>query len=370
MRDRPTTKVVHKTRKMIMNSSTRTTNRVHFEDLSWQQFEDIVFDIVHRKYNWKELYPIGKKGSDGGVDIMGVDTNGTTWYIQCKNHKDFSRTKAEALIDEIADKHEIAKDNKLLIAVACSISLDTLRFIKSHSKEKGFKESDVWVKSNLDAMLYGDYPDLLYKYLGIEKESNKNKEKVLQSSKMRQEVQIKLLREVEWNHEIRMQIAKDPSLLFRYEKVVIRSIDDVDDPYGENSSYYRICPYQLTEVGIELLDCFWESFRIAVNVDTSCWRRIKDEDELVENEFDIRAEHVVLLPYYCIVDILEDGDDYSDYPVLICDFEFNNTPFLRHYYKHKASKADFIEGKPLSSKDFALLIDEVEKENSNNTVTE
>ena len=353
-----------------MNSTTRTTNRIHFEDLSWQQFEDIVFDIVHRKYNWKELYPIGQKGGDGGVDILGVDTNGTTWYIQCKNHKEFSKRDAEPLIDEIADKHKIAKDNRLLIVVACSISLDTLQFIKSYSMEKGFKESDVWVKANLDAMLCSDYPDLLYKYLGIETKNKNNKEKILQGSKMKAEVQKKLLREVEWTPEIRMHIAKDPSLLFRYDKIVIRSIDDVDDPYGENASYYKICPYQLTEVGIELLDYFWIAFRIAINIDTRCWRIIKDNDELMENEFDIRAEHVALLPYYCIVKILEDGDDYSDVPVLICDFIFDKTPFLRRYYKHIPSKADFIEGKPLSSTDFVLLIDEVEKENSKNAVGE
>ena len=117
------------------------------------------------------------------MDTWGVDTNGTTWYIQCKNHKDFSSRDAEVLIDIIIDKREIAKNRKLLIAVACIISLDTLQFIKSYYREKGFKESDVWIKTNLYAMVYGDYTVFLYKYLGIEKETNKNKEKVLQGNK-------------------------------------------------------------------------------------------------------------------------------------------------------------------------------------------
>lgn len=344
-----------------MNSPTHTTNRLHFEDLSWQHFEDLVFEIVNRKYNWDELSPIGQKGKDGGVDILGVDKDGTTWYIQCKNHQSFSKAEAQAAIDKIVDNYKIAKDSMLLIVVACAMTSETFQFIKSYSMKNGFKESDVWFGANLEALLYSDYMDLLYKFFGIETEHNRNKEKLLQGNKMRQEVQRKLLRDVKWNHETRMLIARDPSKLFRYEKVVIRSVDDIDDPYGENASYCEICPYQLTEVGIELLDCYWAIFRIAINVNTKCWRRIKDDDELMENEFDIRADHVALLPYYCIVDIMEDGDDYSDYPVLICDFEFNKTPFLRHYYKHKPSKADFIEGKPLSSVDFALLIDEVEK---------
>lgn len=68
---------------MIMNNPTLTTNRLHFEDLSWQRFEELVFEIVYRKYKWGELSPIGQKGKDGGVDIWGVDTEETTWYIQC-----------------------------------------------------------------------------------------------------------------------------------------------------------------------------------------------------------------------------------------------------------------------------------------------
>lgn len=229
--------------------------------------------------------------------------------------------------------------------------------------ENGFKDHDVWTGLRIKTMLFDKYNDILSRYLGIETENSRNKEKVLQSRKMRNKVEKKLLRKIEWNHNTRMEIARDPSKQFRYEKVVIRSIDDVDDPYGENACYYEICPYQLAEVGIELLDRYWDdSIIIAINIDTRCWRIVKDDDELMENEFDVRADHMVLLPYYSIVDIKEEGDDYSDYPVLLCNFEFNQTPFLRRYYKHKPSKADFIKGKPLSSTDFALLIDEVEKE--------
>lgn len=344
-----------------MNNPTRTTNKLHFDDLSWKRFEELVFEIVYTRYKWDELSPIGQMGKDGGVDILGVDKDGSTWYIQCKNHQSFSKKDAQKAIDKIIDNYTIAKDNKLLIAVACNISLDTLQFIKTYSKEKGFNDSEVWIGTNLETMLYSDYEGLLNKFFSIETERNRNKEKVRNGSMMRQEVQKKLLREVEWNHETRMVIARDPSKQFRYEKIVIRSVDDVNDPYGENASYYVICPYQLTEVGIEFLDYFWDDYRIAINNDTRCWRKIKDDDDLMENEFDIRAGHVALLPYYCITYILDEVDDRFGYPVLMCNYEFNGAPFLRYYYKHKPSKADFIEGKPLSSTDFALLIDEVEK---------
>ena len=167
-----------------------------------------------------------------------------------------------------------------------------------------------------------------------------------------------------------MYIIKHPFKQFRYAKVVLRSVEDVDDPYGENASFYKICAYDMNDVGIELLDCPGVDFRIAVNIETRSWRRIKEDEELRENEFDIRTEHVVLVPYYCIVDIREEGGDVDDYPIMLCEFKFNQSPFLRHYYKHSASKVDFIEGKPLSSTDFVLLIDEVETETSKNAVIE
>lgn len=349
-------------KKMMMNNSTITSNHLHFEDLDWRRFEELTYEILYREREWERLDPIGLKGNDDGVDILGVDKEGITWYIQCKNWKAFAKSDAEEVIDTIVAKQEIAENSVLLIVVACEVSLETRDYIKSYSKENGFKDHDVWTGLRIKTMLFDKYKDLLFRYLGIETENSKNKEKVLQSRKMRNEVEKKLLRKIEWSHDTRMEIARDPSKQFRYEKFVIRSIDDVDDPYGESACFYEICPYQLVEVGIELLDRFWDdSIIIAINVDTRCWRIVKDDGELMENEFEVRADHIVLLPYYGIVDIMEDGDDYSDYPVLMCNFEFNQTPFLRYYYKHKPSKADFIEGKPLSSSDFALLIDEVEK---------
>ena len=353
-----------------MNNSTISSNHLHFEDLDWRQFEQLTYEILYREKKWDRLDPIGLKGNDDGVDILGVDKEGITWYIQCKNYKTFAKSDTKEVIDTIVTNQEIAEDSVLLIVVACEVSSETREYIKSYSKENGFKGHDVWTGLRIKTMLFDKYNDLLSRYLGIETKNSRNKEKVLQSSKMKAEVQKKLLCEMEWTPETRMVIIKHPYKQFRYAKVVLRSVDDIDDPYGENASYFKICPYDLNDVGIELLDCPGVDFRIAVNLDTRCWRRIKENEKLKENEFDIRTEHVVLVPYHCIVDIFEDGDNYSDVPVLICDFVFDKTPFLRHYYKHRPSKTDFIEEKPLSPSDFILLIDEVEKEASKNAVTE
>lgn len=343
-----------------MNNPTRTICNLHFEDLDWRRFEQLVYEILYREKEWRNLDPIGLKGNDGGVDILGIDKEGSTWYIQCKNHKTFAKSDVKDIIDEIVANYMIAEDSVLFIVVACEVRSETLRYINSYSKEKGFKESVVWTGIRIQTMLYDDYKDLLSRYFGIETDNKTNKERTLQSNKMRKELEKKLLREVEWDHEIRMEIAKNPSLWFKYSKVVIRSIDDIDDPYGKNATYYRLFPYHLTDVGIELLDCPYidYGFRIAINTDNRQWRKIGDDDDLKEREFDVRAEHIVLIPYYSIVVILENGDDYSDgYPVLICDFEFYHTPFLRGYYKNKATDTDFIKGESVDDSHYALLLE-------------
>jgi hypothetical protein len=81
----------------------------------------------------------------------------------------------------------------------------------------------------------------------------------------------------------------------------------------------------------------------------------------MENEFDVRADHTVLIPYYCIVDIMEEGDERSDYPVIVCDFMFNNTPFLRSYFKNRKTKADFMEGKPVDIPYYNMLFEEFQR---------
>lgn len=345
---------------MVSINPTRTTNNLHFEDLDWHRFEQLVYEILYREKEWKYLDPIGLKGSDGGVDILGVDKEGVSWYVQCKNQETISKSNVKEIADKISINYKIEDKSVLLIVIACEVSSNTRNYIKAYSKEKGFKDNDIWTGIRIQTMLYDDYRELLSRYFGIETDNKDNKERTLQSNKMRKEVEKKLLREVEWNHKTRMEIAKNPSLWFKYAKLVIRSIDDIDDPYGENSSYYRLCPYHLTDVGIELLDCPYidYGFRIAINAGNKQWRKIGDDEDLKEGEFDVRAEHIVLIPYYSIVDILENGDDYSDgYPVLMCNFEFYHTPFLRGYYKNKPTDTDFVKGKAVDNSHYALLLE-------------
>ena len=341
-----------------MNTPTRTTNKLHFEDLEPHRFEDMGYELLYRLQKWNRIENWGRSGSDDGIDIYCEDNQKHKWFCQCKRYKEITKEQVQSVVDKIATKNKNIQGSTILLIIACNLSKAISEFFVSYSKKRGFAEIKVWAASTLEAMLWNDQKDLLSKYFDFEIENNKIKEKVLHANKMKQEVQKKLLRTIIWNHQTRMQIAKDPSLQFKYTKADIRSIDDIDDSYGDDASFCRIFPFQLTEVGIEFLDCPWIDFRIAINTTTRCWRKIKEEENLQEDEFDVRADHMVLISYYCIVDIMEEGDERSDYPIIICDFEFNNTPFLRSYYKNKKTKADFLEGELVEISYFTQLIEE------------
>jgi hypothetical protein len=90
----------------------------------------------------------------------------------------------------------------------------------------------------------------------------------------------------------------------------------------------------------------------------------------MENEFDVRADHTVLIPYYCIVDIMEEGDERSDYPVIVCDYMFDNTPFLRSYFKNRKTKADFMDGKPVDIPYYSMLFEEFQRKSLNKSIKE
>ena len=350
-----------------MNKSkpTRTTNKLHFEDLEPHRFEDMGYELLYQLQKWNRIDNWGRSGSDDGIDIYCEDNKRQKWFCQCKRYKEITKEQVQSVVDKIFTNNKNTQGGIILLIIACNISKKVSVFFEHYSLKKGFAETKVWSASTLEAMLWNDHKDLLSKYFDFETEKNKNREKVLQGHKMKREVQKKLLCTINWNHQTLMQIAKEPSLQFKYEKALIRSIDDVDDPYGDDASYWQICFYQLTEVGIEFFDCYWIDFRIAINTNTRCWRKLEDDDKLQENEFDVRADHTVIIPYYSIVDIMEDGDERSEYPVIICDYEFDNTPFLRGYFKNRATKSDFIEGKPVDISSYALLLEEFQRKSLN-----
>ena len=51
----------------------RTTNRLHFDDLDPRRFEDLCHSIIYPLRDWKEMSHPGRSGSDEGIDIVATE---------------------------------------------------------------------------------------------------------------------------------------------------------------------------------------------------------------------------------------------------------------------------------------------------------
>jgi hypothetical protein len=47
---------------------TKTTNRLHFEDLDPKRFEDFCHSLLFPIRTWQSMHHIGRSGDDGGQD--------------------------------------------------------------------------------------------------------------------------------------------------------------------------------------------------------------------------------------------------------------------------------------------------------------
>lgn len=51
----------------------RTISQLHFEDLEPHRFEDLVRQLAYGFRDWVALEPLGRSGSDEGIDIRGIE---------------------------------------------------------------------------------------------------------------------------------------------------------------------------------------------------------------------------------------------------------------------------------------------------------
>ncbi len=150
-----------------MNPS-KTTNRLHFEDLDPKRFEDLCLNLIYRMKNWKDIKHYGATGKDDGIDIFTIEQNEENeinWVIQCKRYKSINKNQLKEIIDKIVINNI---SDVLLLIISCDISKENQEYFAQYSKEKGIKQTLIWTQSILEAKLYSDYNDLLYIYFDID----------------------------------------------------------------------------------------------------------------------------------------------------------------------------------------------------------
>ena len=348
-----------------MNTPTRTTNRLHFEDLEPHHFEDLVYELLYSKQEWKRIENLGKCGSDDGIDIYCEDKEGTKWFCQCKRYKSLQPAQVKDVIDKIISNNRNTSNSIILLVVACNVSKKAIEVFKEYSLEKGFKEAIIWQSSTLEAELYDKHKDLLEKYFGYpyNKEQDIKEKRIVDGHRIRKEVEEKLLSyKITSDIQYAKRIQEDPTLKFIYDAAIIHSTDEEAYPEEEKNEYgfsrwFKCWFYDITHEGVEFLPKPYLGTKVAVNIDNRMWRELEDSDSPLDNEIALDVDYIGLIPYYNIVHINEDGDDFYPIPHISCRFEFQGLPYSKCYLKNRKLRLDFFEGKPVGTIQFRRIID-------------
>lgn len=344
-----------------MNTPTKTTNKLHFEDLDPHRFEDLAYEVLYRKQEWARIENWGKSGSDDGIDIYCEELNGEKWFGQCKRYKSLSLAQIKAIVDKIVLNNKNTNDSTIFIVTACDVSKTTSETFQNYSIGKGFKKAIIWTSSTLEAELYSRHTDLSGKYFNNTNKEVQKEKRIIDNVQMRKEVENKLINnKILQNTQYWQKIIKDPSLKFICDAAIVHSTDDHLYPGGGEKgeairSWFKIWFYNLTIDGIEFLLAPYDYVKVAVNMQTKHWRKLKNDEESLNNEIIMNADYIGLIPYYNIICINEDGDEYYQEPHIYCRFAFDNYPYSKCYLKNLTQQLDFFEGMPIDDLQFTRL---------------
>lgn len=301
----------------------RTTNRLHFEDLDPGRFEQLCLTILYPLRPWADLKHFGLSGGDDGVDILARETldDGSvrTWGVQCRRYQKAAKSDLCRAVDDVTHRAGQAPD-VLLVVLACDVSRTAHECFEAYARERGAKEPMLWTASIIEARLYAARQDLLFAYFGIALAATaRSKEESI-----RRNVTLKkrLLLDFRAHSVDHREVAKDPRKKFRIGRLIIRSIDDTDYPsVGREKSgiggWFRVQLWDFYHNGL----CVILS-GMHVVVQGKAWRAAKHDED------DARFGYMLgRIPFGSIVEVDAAGDEYYSEPHIFCRFEHMGEPY-------------------------------------------
>lgn len=165
----------------------QTISQLHFEDLEPHRFEDLVRQLTYGFRDWVALEPLGRSGSDEGIDIRGIErvrggrldeapteepgedstSEHRVWFIQCKREKVFGPANARAVAaTAFAGGSDVPFG--FVLAAPCDLSKRTRDTLAAGLHAAGVREVFAWGRGDLEDMLFQpDNDHLLSAYFGV-----------------------------------------------------------------------------------------------------------------------------------------------------------------------------------------------------------
>ncbi|WP_289288749.1 restriction endonuclease [uncultured Muribaculum sp.] len=335
-----------------------TTNRLHFEDLEPRRFEELGYQLLHRLYKWERLDHTGVCGNDGGIDMYGITKDGVHCYCQVKRYQKLSQSDIKTIYSAIVNNNKdgIEPNSKFILICACDLSKQVLDVAYDEGSKHGFKSVEIISRTKLESLLYNGHRTLLRTFFGIgSKKQESNAAKIRRQARAKKYVINKLMRK-DLGKIPYETIAANPDIKFLTDKLMLLSAQSslAADRYGEDTTHGFAFPIDFKDEGLELSLPLLR--KVIFNSKSDTWRFNTEKFPIIgEDEYVLECQEIVILPYYNIVEIEEDGDQYYNYPILHCQTDELMDAFSKITAKHHHLGIVFDEDRELLSSEIALI---------------
>lgn len=320
-----------------------TKGVLHFEDLEPKMFERMYLNILDTDGMYEDIRPYGIKGADEGIDILCTEKGGThRLYIQCKRYEFLSKSELLNIVDRIISGNSNYQGQIIKVVTSCDVTKESYEAFENYAIKKGFGKASIIGRTSLDSQLHLEkYRLIKERFFGSEISKEELARKKIKDSKNGKSlIQQKLLAPITDNsRDALLDRIKNPSKKFKETEVILHSI--YDDVYpdanadGEPSSWYKSYLHDTFNDGIQIHLNYWMYEKIIINpigewMLKSEFDRIHYDGETLQLNVNIIGR----IPYYNIVEINEDGDDYFDCPHIYCIFHEDKGPFSEICYEY------------------------------------
>lgn len=312
--------------------ATKTTNRLHFTDLSPTRFEDFCLALIFPLHPWVDIRHYGRVGDDGGIDIYtkertedGVERD---WYVQCRRYSKATKSTLKKAVDDALAKTK-AIPAVLLVVVACDVRRDAHEKFNEYAASKGIKTPFLWTASTMEARLHAERRDLLFTYFGISEvaEARQRESTIIRSISIKKRLNREFRRdpkEIDWK-----RAEMHPYEKFITSEVIIHSIDDstypsVDAKNTGISGWFKLEIWDFYYNGLE----FVARIEYGIVESEGRWSLLDYNQKFDENKYSkIKLFHLLRIPFRNIVDFDMMGDEYYRIPHIYCRFDNGGEPY-------------------------------------------
>jgi len=307
----------------------RTTTRLHFDDLDPQRFEDLCLALIYPLNPWEDIRHYGRGGADGGVDILATerlaDARSRDWVVQCRRYARATKATLEKAVRDALSKADSPPD-VLLVAVSCDVSRSAHEAYVRYAASKGVGTPMLWTQSVLEAKLYAERRDLLFAFFGLSEalDSRSRERTVVRNVALKRRMKAALLRSSREKSVPRM-----PYDGFVTSEAVVHSVDDSSYP-TEPADWHGVWSWYK----VEFFSFYWNGLKVIIGMDRVVtandgrWALLDSQCKNVPSDLrEATVFRIGHIPFRNIVEYDVTGDEFYSVPHIYCRFAEGGTPY-------------------------------------------